>query len=93
MHLQITIPEDTSPDRVARIKELFLKLEKNPAFVDEIELDSQLDEIQNKFTPEVREHVYQISKECNEGKCHSIDEVRQKLAETRAEWLQNNSNI
>lgn len=90
MHLQITIPEDTSPDRVARIKELFLKLEKNPAFVDEIELDSNFDEIQKKFTPEVLAHLDQVSKECDEGKCYSVDEVKQKLAETRTEWLKNN---
>lgn len=85
MHLQITIPEDTSPDRVARIKELFLKLEKNPAFVDEIELDSQLDEIQKRFTPEVLAHLDQISKECDEGKCHTIEEVSARLEAKTAE--------
>lgn len=92
MHIQITIPEDTSPDRVARIKELALRIEENPAFVDEIDLAPDLDEIQKKFTPEVLAHLDQVYEEAKAGKTYTVDEVKQKLAETRAEWLKNNPN-
>ena len=89
MRLEIIIPDSTRPDLKARLTSLTKRLSAHPELVEEIHLSSDAEDaaIQRLFTPERLANIDAAQAGIRAGKGRTLEQLDQRLAATKAEWL------
>lgn len=86
MKFEFSIPDDTRPEVVAKVRQLLTRLEQEPEIAEEFEFD--LDAlIQSKLTPEVLEDLDRIRHEMSLGQCLSEEGLDRHISQRRKQWI------
>lgn len=94
MRLEINIPDSTRPDLKAQLLILSRRLSAKPELVEDIQFkgDSEDAAIQDLFTPELLAQIDAAGADIRAGNGLTMEQVRERLAATRAEWLAANGS-
>lgn len=89
MRLEIIIPDSTRPDLKVRLTTLAGQLSARPELVEEIRLDGDAEDaaIQAMFTPERLAKIDAAQADIRAGNGRTLEQLDQRLAATKAEWL------
>jgi hypothetical protein len=89
MRLEITIPDSTRPDLKAKLRRLTQQLSERPELVEEIHLNPGAEDvaIQAMFTPGRLAKINAAKASIRAGKGRTLEQLDERLAATRAEWL------
>ena len=89
MRLEIIIPDSTSPDLKARLTSLTERLSRRPELVEEIHFKGEAEDaaIQKLFTPERLAKIDAAQAGIRGGKGRTLEQLDERLAATKAEWL------
>jgi hypothetical protein len=89
MRLEINIPDSTSSAVKARLTTLVQELNEDPGLVEGIHLNGDAEDaaIQKLFTPELLAKIDAADADITAGNGRTPEQVRARLAATRAEWL------
>jgi predicted transcriptional regulator len=90
MRIELTIPDSTRPDLVARIVAITERLSRQPEFATEIELETSEEAEAIRLTSEQIAFIRKGQAEIEEGKFLTSEQVKADLAAHRTEWLRAN---